>query len=198
MRDAGGDGPAGQQPGGDLRVGQPLLDERGHDLGRRETVPAAARPPVSDARPAPDAASPERGLEPGDVRDRAQGGVGLHGPGEHGPRLAEVAGVGELPGRRLQRLRLLQRPAGVVVPFRGREQPGGLMIQQAAAVQRIGLLMRDLRSGGEGDGPAREVLGGAQVASGGGEPDGVDKQVVDLLKVVVAVGEHLCQRGERL
>jgi len=59
-------------------------------------------PPAPDAQPAPDAASPERGPELSEVRGRVQRGVGLHGPGERSPRLAEVADVGELPGRRIQ------------------------------------------------------------------------------------------------
>ena len=76
----------------------------------------------------------ERGLQPGDVRGRAQGGVDLHGLGERGPRLVAVVGVDEVPGGRLQRLGPQQRPAGVVVALRGRQQPGGIMVQQAAAI----------------------------------------------------------------
>ena len=120
--------------------------------------------PVLGVRPAPDAVGAERGLQPGDVRGRAQRGVDLHGAGERGPRLAAVVGVDEVPGRRLQRLRPLQRPAGLVVALRGREQPGGVVVQQAAAVQRVRLPVRDLRSGGEGVGLAGEGLRGAQVA----------------------------------
>src|SRR5271166_2197377 len=40
--------------------------------------------------PAPDAVGAERGLQPGDVRGSAEGGVDLHGPGERIPRLAAV------------------------------------------------------------------------------------------------------------
>ena len=54
---------------------------------------------------APDAAGAERGLHPGEVCGRAQGGVDLNGLGERLPRLAAVVGVDELSGRRLQRLR---------------------------------------------------------------------------------------------
>ena len=104
------------------------------------------------------------GLQPGDVRGRAQRGVDLHGRGERGPRLDPVVGVDEVPGRRLQRLRPLQRPAGVLVALRRREQPGGIAVEQAAAVQRVRLPVRDLRSGGERVGVARQGLRGAQVA----------------------------------
>ena len=154
----GRDGPPGeQQPGGDLGVGQSLLHERGDlDLGRREAVPAAARLPVLGVRPAPYAVGPERSLQPGNVRGRAQQVVDLHGIGEGGPGLATIAGLDEVPGGRLQRLGPQQRAAAGLIALGGREQPGGVMVQQATAVQRVGLPVRDLRFGGERDGLARE------------------------------------------
>ena len=148
--------------------------------------------------PAPDAVGAERGLQPGHVRGRAQGGVDLHGPGERIPRLAAVVGVDEVLGGRLQRLRAQQRPAGVVITLRGREQPGGIMVQQAAAVQRVRLPVRDLRFGGERGGLTREGLRGAQVAGLGGEADGVGQQVLDLPDFFRAAVEGICQRGQRL
>ena len=54
------------------------------------------------------------------------------------------------------------------------------MVEQAAAVQRVRLPVRDLRSGGEGFGVAGERLRGAQVAGLGGQADGVGQQVLDL------------------
>ena len=63
------------------------------------------RPPVLGVRPAPDAVGAERGLQPGDVRGRAQEGVDLHGTAECAARLAAVGGTDELFGGRLQRLR---------------------------------------------------------------------------------------------
>ena len=97
--DVGRDGPPGeQQLGCDLRVGQSLLDEPGDlDLGRREAVPAAARPPVLGVRPAPDAVGAERRLPPGDVRGRAERGVGLTARSERGPRWARSSASTKYP-----------------------------------------------------------------------------------------------------
>ncbi len=75
----------------------------------------------------------------GDVRGRAQRGVGLHGLGERGPCLAAVADADELFSGRLQRLRAQQRPAGVVITLRGCEEPGGIVVKQAAAIERVRL-----------------------------------------------------------
>jgi len=91
-------------------------------------------------------------------------------------------GVDEVP-RRLQCLRLLQRPAGVVITLRGRQQPGGVAVQEAAAVQCVRLSVRDLRFGGQRGGVAREGLRGVQVAGLGGEADGIGHQVLDLPEV---------------
>ena len=63
--------------------------------------------------PALDAVGAERGLQPGHVCGRAQGGVDLHSAGERIPRLAPVAGVDEVHSGRLQRLGRQQGPAGV-------------------------------------------------------------------------------------
>ena len=101
--DVGADGPRGHhQPVGDLRIGQALRDERGHvDLGWREAIPAATRPPVADPRAAPDAAAAELGQEPGKVPGRAEGVIDIRGLGERGPRLVAIADIGELPSCRL-------------------------------------------------------------------------------------------------
>ena len=72
------------------------------------------------------------------------------------------------------------------------------MVQQAAAVQRVRLPVRDLRFGGERGGVAREGLRGAQVAGLGGEADGVGKQVLDLLDFFGIAVERIRQRGQRL
>ena len=72
------------------------------------------------------------------------------------------------------------------------------MVEQAAAVQRVRLPVRDLRFGGERLGVAREGLRGAQVAGLGGEADGVGQQVLDLLEFFGVVVERLGQRGQRL
>jgi len=71
-----------------------------------------------------------------------------------------VAGVEELSRGRLQRLGRQQRPAGLGVALGGGQQPGGIMIEQAAAIQRVRLPVRDLRAGGQGRGVARQGLGG--------------------------------------
>ena len=100
-------------------------------------------------RSAPNAVGAERGLQPRDIRRRAQGGVDLHGVGERGPRLAAVPSVDEVPGGRLQRLRPQQWPAGVVVTLRGGEQPAGVAAgseiphRQANALYCRGLLAHD-------------------------------------------------------
>ena len=78
--------------------------------------------------------SAERGLQPGDVRGRAQGGIDLDGAGKRAPRLAAVTDPDELYSGGLQRLRAQQRHAGVVKTLRGREQPSGVMVKQAAAI----------------------------------------------------------------
>ena len=72
------------------------------------------------------------------------------------------------------------------------------MVEQAAAIQRVRLPVRDLRSGGERGGLAREGLRGGQVAGLGGEADGVGKQVLDLLDFFRIAVEGLCQRGQGL
>jgi hypothetical protein len=51
---------------------------------------------VFSARPAPDAAGAECGVEPGGVGGRAQGDVDLHGARERGPCLAAVVGAEEV------------------------------------------------------------------------------------------------------
>jgi hypothetical protein len=173
--DVGRDGPPGQhQLDSDFRIGQPLGHEGGDlALGRCEAVPAAAGLPVPGARPEPDAVGAECGLEPGDVGGRAQGGVDLHGGSERGPCLTAVAGAEEFPCGRLERFRSQQRPAGVLIPLGGREQPGGVVLEQPAAVQRVGVPVRDLRPGREGSGLAGEGLRRGQVAGLDGEADGV-------------------------
>jgi len=198
--DVGRDGSPGQhKPGGDLRVGQSLLHECGDlDLGRGEAVPAALRPPVLGVRPAPDAVGAEGGLDPGYVRGRAQGGVDLHGPGERVPRLAAVAGVDEVPGGRLQRLRAQQGPSRFVITLCRGEQPGGIMVQQTAAIERVRLPVGDLRFGGERGGLARDSLRGLRVAGLGSEADGVGQQVLELLGFFCIAAERTCQRGQRL
>ena len=72
------------------------------------------------------------------------------------------------------------------------------MVQQAAAVERVRLPVRDLRFGGERGGVAREGVCGAQVAGLGGEADGVGQQVLDLLDFFGLAVEAIGQRGERL
>ena len=149
-------------------------------------------------RPAPDAVSAERGLQPGDVRGSAQGGIDLHGAGECGPCLATVASVDEPRGRCLQRFRLQQWPGGVVIPVRRSEKPGGIAVQQPTAIERVRLPMRDLRLAGEGGGVARDGPCGAHVAGLAGETDGVGQQVLDLLEFFCIAVERIRQRGQRL
>jgi len=106
--------------------------------------------------------------------------------------------VQKVPGGGFQRFGPQQRPAGVAVPFRGRQQPGGVLVDQAAAVQCVRLPVRDLRSGGEPGGMACEGGRGGQVAGLDGEADGVRQQVLDLLGFFRIALERLGQRGERL
>jgi hypothetical protein len=63
------------------------------------------------------------------------------------------------------------------------------VIQQPTAVQRVGLAVRDLRTGGQGGGVPREGLRGAQVARLGRQPDGVGEQVFHLVEFFGVVGE---------
>ena len=72
------------------------------------------------------------------------------------------------------------------------------MVQQAVAIDRIRLPVRDLRYGGQSGGLAREGLRGAQVAGGGGQPDGVGQQVLDLLEFFGIAVERVGQRGQCL
>ena len=102
--------------------------------------------------------------------------------GECGPGLAELAGGDELPGGCLQRLRPLQRPSGVAVTVRGREQPGGVVIQQAAAVERVRLAVRDLGSSGVQVGAVRNGLCSAQVADPSGEANRISQQDLGLIE----------------
>jgi hypothetical protein len=64
-------------------------------LGSPGCTPLCA--PVLGVRPAPDAVRAERGLEPGDVRGRAEAVVDIDGLGERVPGRTAVAGVDELP-----------------------------------------------------------------------------------------------------
>jgi hypothetical protein len=100
-------------------------------------------------------------LQSGHVRGRTEGGVDLHGAGERIPCRAAVAGVDKVHSGRLQRLGRQQGPTGVVVALGGREQPGSIMIEQAAAIERVRLPVRDLRFGSECGGLACEGLSGA-------------------------------------
>src|SRR6266571_5804523 len=95
---------------------------------------------------------------------------------------SDLLSAEEVPCGRLQRLRRQQRPAGGAVPLRGGEQPGRVVVPQAAAIQRVRLPVRDLRPLGQGRGVAGEIPRGAQVAGLGGEPDGVGEQVLDLIE----------------
>src|SRR5439155_18868032 len=115
----------------------------------------------------PEAVGLERGLQPGRVRARAQPGVNLHGGGEGGPGLAAVVDIYEKPGRRLHGLRPRQRPADLLVALRRGEQPRAVTVEQAAAVQRVRLPVRDLRPGREGLDAAGERLREAHVAGFG-------------------------------
>ena len=72
------------------------------------------------------------------------------------------------------------------------------MVQQAAAVERVRVPVRDLRFGGERGGVTRERLRGAQVAGLGGEADGVGQQVLNLLDFFRIAVEPIGQPGERL
>ena len=101
---------------------------------------------------------PERGLEPGHVPGRTQRGVNLHGFGEGGASLAAVTGIEEGLSRCLQRFCLLKRPTGIGITLRSREQPGAILVQQAATVERIRVPVRDLRFGRKGVGVACEGL----------------------------------------
>ena len=82
--------------------------------------------------------------------------------------------------------------------LRGREQPGGIVVQQAAAIQCVCLPVRDLRFGGERGGLARQGLCGTKVVGLGGEADGVGQQVLDLLDFFCVAVERIRQRGQRL
>ncbi len=72
------------------------------------------------------------------------------------------------------------------------------MVQQPAAVQRVGLPVRDLRLGGERVGLAREGLHGPEVARLDAEAYGVGQQVLDLLEFLGIAVETLGQRGHSL
>ena len=92
--------------------------------------------------PAPDAVGTERGLQPGDVRGRAWGGIDLHGLSERGPRLAAVCDAElvllQSGGRRLitrPRLRQSRVPRpGTTIWLPPATGPGaGLFVRQAGA-----------------------------------------------------------------
>ena len=185
VRDVGRHGPAGQQQlGGDLRVGQSLLDDTPAILisvAVRLSQPLrACRCLACGPRRMPCArnAAWSRATSAG----RAQRRVDLHGRGERGPGLAAVAGVDELPRRPPP----APWPAAAAGPRRHsaprRPAAGGILVQQPAAVQRVRLPVRDLRPGGECVGLAGEGPRGVQIAGLDAEPDGVGQQVLDLLK----------------
>jgi len=72
------------------------------------------------------------------------------------------------------------------------------MVQQAAAVERVRLPVRDLSSGAQRGGVAREGLCGAQIADLDGEADGVGKEVLGLRKFFCIAVKRICQRGKCL
>ena len=74
-----------------------------------------------------------------------------------------VADASELGSGGFQRLGARQRPSGVPVALCGREQPGGVMVQQAATVERGRLPMRDLQPSSQGFGLPGKITCGAQV-----------------------------------
>ena len=124
--------------------------------------------------------------------------IDLHCLGERGPGLLTVAGADELPGGRLQRLGLEQRPTGLLVTIGRGQQLGGIVVQQAAAVPGIRLPVRDLRIGGQRRGLAGEGSRGANVADLHGETHGVGEQVLDLIEFLAVVGKPGGQRGKRV
>jgi len=69
VRDMGGHGPVGQEePGGDLRIGQPCGHQPDHlDFGRGQAVPAALGLPVLHPGTTADTLGPEPGLQPADI-----------------------------------------------------------------------------------------------------------------------------------
>src|SRR5690348_3476177 len=83
-------------------------------------------------------------MQPGEVRGRAESGIGLPGAGEGGAGLVALTGLGERFRGRLQGLRSLERSAGVVIALRSLDQPSSVVVQQGAAVQAVRLPMRDL------------------------------------------------------
>jgi len=112
--------------------------------------------------------------------------------------LGAVASVEEVPGRRFQRFGPQQQPAGLAIAVGRRQQPGTVMAEQAAAVQRVRLPVRDVRSGGELCGAVGEDVAGGQVAGLGGEADGIRQQVLDVPEFFRAAVERVGQRGEGL
>ena len=71
------------------------------------------------------------------------------------------------------------------------------MVEQAPAIQRVRLPVRDLRALGERAGLFREGLRRGQVAGPEGEADGVRKQVLQLDFFRVPI-ERFCERRERV
>jgi hypothetical protein len=70
------------------------------------------------------------------------------------------------------------------------------VVKQAAAVERVRVAMRDLRSGGESRGVARERLPGFEIAGPGGEADRVGQEVLDLIEFFRVAGEPGGQYGQ--
>ncbi len=74
------------------------------------------------------------------------------------------------------------------------------MVDQAPAVERVRLPVRDLRVIGQGCGPVREGPRGGRVADLGGQPDAVRQQILDLVEffgIVREPGQHVERLGQR-
>src|SRR5690349_16031039 len=85
----------------------------------------------------------ERSLQTGGIGGGAERGIGPHRARQGSLSTIVVVRTGVLPGRRLQRLGGQQRPASGLIVLRGGKQPGGIVVEQAAAVQRVPPLMSD-------------------------------------------------------
>src|SRR5437868_8877797 len=118
-----------------------------------------------------DVLSSQPGLYSRGINGRPKPGVDLRRPRGGGPGLVPVADASELVRGGFQCLGARQRPSGVLVARCGREQPGGVTVQQAATVERVRLLVRDLRQGGERNGLAGEGVRPGQVTGLDGESD---------------------------
>jgi len=107
-----------------------------------------------------------------------------------------LIGAEEHRGGGLVRLRREQRAAGLLIPLGGGEQAGRVMIEQALAVQRVRLPVRNLGTGCERERRVYELVPGSSRMAGRSKlrkASGVTKAVISWICVPCRVSTSMAR-----